>query len=116
GVHCIRGTAAVHLAVVGGGVGPGEVAVVPSITVIATANVVRMTGAGVVFADVDAETGLLTEAGLDEACARAQEEGRSVKAALPVHLNGLLCDMPALADVAAKRGIALIEDACHALG
>lgn len=115
-VACNSGTAALHLAVVGGGLGPGEVAVVPSITFIATANVVRMTGAEVVFADVDAETGLLTEAGLDEACARAQEQGRSVKAALPVHLNGLLCDMPALADVAAKRGIALIEDACHALG
>lgn len=115
-VACNSGTAALHLAVLSNGLGEGDTAIVPAITFLATANVARMNGAEIVFADVDAETGLLTADGLEEAVQRSKAQGRSSKVALPVHLNGLLCDMPALAKVAANSGIALIEDACHALG
>src|SRR4051812_14279313 len=52
-VACNSGTAALHLAALGLGLGPGDVAIVPSLTFLATTNVVRMTGAEVVFADVD---------------------------------------------------------------
>jgi UDP-4-amino-4,6-dideoxy-N-acetyl-beta-L-altrosamine transaminase len=110
------GTAALHLATMAIGLGPGDAAIVPTLTFLATANAVRMTGAEVVFADVDAETGLLTAATLEAAIARAQALGPKLRAALPVHLNGRVCDMPALAQVAAKHGLVLIEDACHALG
>ena len=88
----------------------------PAITFLATANAVRMTGAEVVFADVDPDTGLLTPDTLRAALARAEIAGARPRAALPVHLNGQVCDMDGLAAVAEGAGISLIEDACHALG
>jgi dTDP-4-amino-4,6-dideoxygalactose transaminase len=59
-VACNSGTAALHLAVMALDLGPGDAAIVPSITFLATANVARMVGAEVVFADVDPDTGLMT--------------------------------------------------------
>ena len=69
-VACSNGTAALHLAVLALGVQPGEVCIVPSITFLATANCARYVGAEVVFADVDPESGLMTEATLRDAVAR----------------------------------------------
>ena len=112
-VACNSGTAALHLAALALDLKEGEAAVVPAITFLATANAVRMTGAEVVFADVDAGTGLITPETL-EAARKRGEASSPVRAALPVHLNGRLCDMEGLA--AAAGGIALVEDACHALG
>jgi UDP-4-amino-4,6-dideoxy-N-acetyl-beta-L-altrosamine transaminase len=111
-VACNSGTAALHLAALALDLSEGQAAIVPAITFLATANTVRMTGAEVVFADVDADTGLLTAETLD--AARRRSAGRAIRAAFPVHLSGRLCDMPALA--AAADGMALVEDACHALG
>ena len=110
------GTAALHLAALAIGLRSGDLAIVPSLTFVATANVVRMTGAEVVFADVDPDTGLLTAGTLEQAIARAKKVGGTLKAAFPVHLNGQVCNMATLADVAAGHGMVLIEDACHALG
>ncbi len=115
-VACNSGTAALHLAVLAHDIGSGDAAIVPTLTFVATANVVRMTGAEAVFSDVDPDTGLMTPETLRSAIARAKAAGFTPKVALPVHLNGQLCDMPALAAVAAEAGIVLIEDACHALG
>ena len=56
---CSSGTAALHLMLLGLGVGPGDWVIVPSLTFLATANAVRYTGAEVYFADVNSETGLL---------------------------------------------------------
>ena len=110
------GTSALHLAALALGLGSGDAAVVPTMTFLATANAVQMTGADVVFADVDANSGLMTSASLEAALARAKGGPAKVKAAFPVHLNGQLCDMEGLASVAAHEGIELVEDACHALG
>jgi UDP-4-amino-4,6-dideoxy-N-acetyl-beta-L-altrosamine transaminase len=110
------GTAALHLAAMAIDLGPGQAAVVPAVTFLATANVVRMTGAEAVLADVDPDTGLLTPATFAAALDRAAAGGLKVTAALPVHLNGQVCDMPGLAELAEAKGIALVEDACHALG
>jgi UDP-4-amino-4,6-dideoxy-N-acetyl-beta-L-altrosamine transaminase len=115
-VICNSGTAALHLAAMALDLGPGDAAIVPTITFVATANVVRMTGAEVIFADVDPNSGLMTTDTFAAAWARATRAGYCVKAAFPVHLNGQLCDMPALGASAAEQGVALIEDACHALG
>jgi UDP-4-amino-4,6-dideoxy-N-acetyl-beta-L-altrosamine transaminase len=115
-VACNSGTAALHLAALALDLGPGEAAVVPAITFLATANVVRMTGAEVVFADVDSESGLMTSETLSAACSRARAGGKTVKAALPVHLNGQVCDLEGIAAVAKENGLELIEDACHAFG
>jgi UDP-4-amino-4,6-dideoxy-N-acetyl-beta-L-altrosamine transaminase len=113
-VACSNGTAALHLAMLALGVGPGEVAIVPSITFLATANCARYVGAEVVFADVDPGTGLMTPATLEEALGR---RGRlPVGAVLPVHLRGDACELPALRRIAENAGAALVEDACHALG
>ena len=113
-VVCASGTAGLHLATMALGLGPGDCAIVPTITFLATANAVRYVGAEVVFADVDAETGLLTPATLREALGRAG--GKQVKAVLPVHLGGRAADLRGIAAVAAEAGIDIVEDAAHAIG
>ncbi len=110
---CATGTAALHLASLALRLGPDDAAIVPAITFLATANAVRYVGAEVVFADVDADTGLM----LPEHVAAALEAGASrVKAVYPVHLNGQCGDPAGLRRLARERGIAVVEDACHALG
>jgi UDP-4-amino-4,6-dideoxy-N-acetyl-beta-L-altrosamine transaminase len=114
-VACNSGTAALHLAALAVDLGPGDAAIVPTMTFLATANIVRMTGAEIVFADVDPESGLMTPETLSAALQNAPSEPR-VKAAIPVHLNGQVCDLPGLAERTGARGVVMIEDACHALG
>lgn len=111
-VACNSGTAALHLAVLSVGIGPGDRAVVPSLTFLATANAVRYAGGEVVFADVDPDTGLT---GPEQVLAAAARVDGPVKAVLPVHLNGQAADSAAIAAVL-PTGTRLIEDACHALG
>ena len=112
-VACSNGTAALHLAMMALGVGEGDLCVAPSITFLATANCARYVGAEVVFADVDPLSGVMTPDTLADALERA---GRPVKAVLPVHLRGEMCDLPALAGLAGSAGGVLVEDAPHALG
>jgi UDP-4-amino-4,6-dideoxy-N-acetyl-beta-L-altrosamine transaminase len=109
-----NGTATLHLAMMSLGIGEGDVCVAPSITFLATANCARYVGAEVVFADVDPDSGLMTP----ETLARALDgaPGRRIKAVLPVHLRGDVCDLPALKAMASASGAVLVEDAPHALG
>jgi UDP-4-amino-4,6-dideoxy-N-acetyl-beta-L-altrosamine transaminase len=111
-VVCNSGTAALHLASMALKLGPDDQVVVPTITFVATANAPHFTGAEVVFADVDPDTGLLTAEHLEDALQRAPK----AKACFPVHLNGNACNMAAIQSVAARHGVRIIEDACHALG
>jgi UDP-4-amino-4,6-dideoxy-N-acetyl-beta-L-altrosamine transaminase len=113
-VAAANGTATLHLAMLALGVGEGEVCIVPSVTFLATANCARYVGAEVVFADVDPDSGLMTPDTLAAALARAGQ--RRVRAVLPVHLRGDVCDLPALRAMAAAAGAVLVEDAPHALG
>jgi UDP-4-amino-4,6-dideoxy-N-acetyl-beta-L-altrosamine transaminase len=115
-VSCANGTAALHLACLALGLGPGDTAIVPAITFVATANAARMVGAEVVFADVDPESGLMEAAHLAEAIDRALVAGRQPAVVLPVHLGGQCADLEAIARLARARRLAIIEDACHALG
>jgi UDP-4-amino-4,6-dideoxy-N-acetyl-beta-L-altrosamine transaminase len=112
-VACSNGTAALHLAMLAAGVGPGDAVVVPSVTFLATANSARLAGAEVVFADVDPDTGLMTAETLAEAMSRS---ALPVKAVAPVHLAGRTVHLPSIAVQAAEVGATVIEDACHALG
>lgn len=112
-VVCSSGTAALHLAALALGLGEGDAVIVPTLTFLATANAARYVGAEVVFADVDAETGLLTEATLESALARA---GGKARALFPVHLNGQCVDMARIGSLATRHGLFVVEDACHALG
>lgn len=113
-VACSNGTAALHLALAGLGVGEGDVCIAPAVSFLSTATAIRFCGAEVVFADVDADTGLMTPGTLDTAFEAAGT--RAVKAVLPVHLGGRLCDVFGLETVARAHGAVLLEDACHALG
>lgn len=112
-VVCSNGTTALHLAVLASGIGRGDTAIVPSITFLATANAVRMAGGDVCFADVNPETGLMTLETLKEALKRA---GTSVKAVMPVHMNGQADEMEAIHAFARDKGLKVITDCCHALG
>lgn len=115
-VACANGTAALHLAMLALGIGPGDAVIVPSITFLATANAARYVGAEVAFADVDPDTGLLRRQDAEAALARAHARGWRVRAILPVHLAGQPADMEGLAALAAEHGLVLVEDACHAIG
>ena len=113
-IACSNGTAALHLAMLALGVQSGDAVIAPSITFLATANCARYVGADVVFADVDPQSGLMTPETLAEALSRVG--GRRLRAVLPVHLRGDVCDLPALAALAEQSGAVLVEDAPHALG
>ncbi len=112
-VSCNSATAGLHLAALALDLKPGDTAVVPTVTFLATANAVRFTGADVVFADVDPETGLMTPETLEDAINRAP---KPPKAVFPVHLNGQPCEMPAISTIARRHNIRVVEDAAHALG
>ncbi len=112
-VVCANGTAALHLAYAALGLGPGDAVIVPAITFAATANAARLTGADVVFADIDPDTGLMRPEDLQQALERAS---MTVEAVAPVHLAGRSCAMPDIAAIADSCGLRLVEDACHALG
>lgn len=110
---CSSGTAALHLSALALRIGPGASVIVPAVTFAATANVVRHVGAEVVFADVDPDTGLMTPETLSAAL---EAGGDAVCAVYPVHLAGQCADMAALGALARARGLAVVEDAAHALG
>lgn len=110
-----NGTTGLHLCADALGLGPGDAAVVPSLTFLATANAVRYTGAEVIFADVDPDTGLMTAETLREALGRVPR-GLSVKAVFPVHLGGQVAAPQEIGAEARARSLYVVEDACHALG
>jgi len=105
-------TAALHLALLALGIGPGDRVAVPAFSWLATANVVVLVGADPVFIDIERES-----FGMDPAClATALNGPRPIKAIIVVHALGLMADVAALARLATERGIPLIEDAACALG
>lgn len=107
---CASGTAALHLALVALGIGPGdEVITVPN-TFIATTEVMREVGARFVFVDVDSRTQQMDVSQVEAAITP------HTRAIVPVHLFGIPVDMPALLPIAARHGIPVIEDACQAHG
>ena len=102
-------TAALHLALVASGVGPGDEVVTTPLTFCATVNAILHTGATPVFADVDPATLCLDPERVAEAVTPR------TRALLPVHFAGRLCDMRALEGVAARHGLLVIEDCAHAI-
>jgi len=110
------GTAALHLALLELGAGPGTSVVVASMTFAASANAVAYTGAAPVFVDSRLGDGNVDPALLLEAVDTLQTEGQSVAAAMTVDLFGRCADYAALAGGLADRGVPLLEDAAEALG
>jgi perosamine synthetase len=104
------GTAALHLALVALGVGPGDEVLVPDFTFPASANAVEHAGATPVLVDIRLDTFNVDVDRLQEAVTPR------TRAILPVHLFGLPADMDPVLDVARKRGLLVVEDAACALG
>jgi dTDP-4-amino-4,6-dideoxygalactose transaminase len=104
------GTAALQVALLAHGIGPGDEVITTPFTFAATANAILATGARPVFADVSEEDFNLDPAGAGERI------GARTRALLPVHLYGQPADMEAFAALARRRGLVLIEDACQAAG
>ncbi|WP_395454020.1 UDP-4-amino-4,6-dideoxy-N-acetyl-beta-L-altrosamine transaminase (plasmid) [Azospirillum melinis] len=115
-VACANGTAALRLVYAALGIGPGDAVVVPSNTFLATASAARHAGAEVAFADVDPDSGLMGVAEAEAAIDRAAKAGWRVRALAPVHYAGQTAPMDGLAALAQAEGLALVEDAAHAIG
>ncbi|MET9397560.1 DegT/DnrJ/EryC1/StrS family aminotransferase [Kitasatospora sp. NPDC002965] len=103
-------TTALHLALIGAGVGPGDEVVVPSLSFVATANAVTYVGAVPVFADVDPATGNLTAATVEPLLTPR------TRAVVVVDQGGVPVDLDAVRAVAGPRGITVVEDAACGAG
>ena len=110
------GTAALHLALLDVGAGPGRVVVVPTMTFAASANAVVYTGAKPVFVDADPRDGNVDPGLLMEAVDTLRREGKDIAAVMTVDLFGRCADHATIAPALADRGIPLLEDAAEALG
>jgi perosamine synthetase len=109
-VSCSNGTAALHLALLGYGIGAGDEVIVPDLTFAATINTVIHAGATPVIVDVDRRTW-----NIDPARVAAAITPRT-RAIMPVHLYGQPADMDALDRIARRHGLRIIEDAAEAIG
>jgi UDP-4-amino-4-deoxy-L-arabinose-oxoglutarate aminotransferase len=109
-VALCSGTAGMHLVFHALGIGPGDEVVTPSLTWVSTVNLIVLSGATPVFADVDRDTLLVTP---DTLRRRFTPRTRLV---VPVHFAGAPVDLGAIRALAAGVGAAVIEDAAHALG
>ena len=111
--HCVgvaSGTAAISILLQAAGVGPGDEVIVPAMTFFSSAQAVLAIGAIPVLCDVEAGSGLID---VDLA---AELVSPRTAAILVVHLYGQVCDMAAVAALAGRHGLAVVEDAAHAHG
>ncbi len=104
---CSNGTTALHLALLGLGLRPGDEVIVPSMTYIATANAVRYCGAEPVFVDIDPETWCISPSEIERAITPR------TRGIIAVHLMGHPSDMDAINEVAAINGLWVVEDAAE---
>lgn len=120
------GTTALHLALMGAGVGPGSEVAMSTLTFIAPANAVRYVGAWPAFIDADPQYWEMDVAKLadflDRGCERRdgalynRATGRPVRAILPVDILGHPVDMDAILELAARHSLKVVEDATESLG
>jgi perosamine synthetase len=104
------GTAALHLALVAAGIGPGHEVILPDFTMIASAAAICYTGAKPVFVDCERDTWNLD---VQQVSAKLSERTRAI---MPVHIYGLPCDMKPLNALAKERSLLVVEDAAEAIG
>ncbi|MBF7144577.1 MULTISPECIES: UDP-4-amino-4,6-dideoxy-N-acetyl-beta-L-altrosamine transaminase [Pseudomonas] len=116
GVMVCNATAALHIACLAAGLGPGDWLWTSPNTFLASANCGLYCGAQVDFVDIDPLTWNLSAKALAHKLALAEREGRLPKVVVAVAFAGQSCDMAALATLAQRYGFTLIEDASHAVG
>jgi dTDP-3-amino-3,4,6-trideoxy-alpha-D-glucose transaminase len=109
-VGVASGTAALTLALLAAGIGPGDEVVVPGHTFIASALGVLHAGATPVFCDVERDTGLIDHAGIEAVLSPR------TAAVIAVHLYGQACEMRRIGAIARRRGLFVLEDAAQAHG
>ena len=109
-------TAALHVACLALGVGPGDVVWTVPNTFVASANCALYCGASVDFVDIDADTWNLSVERLREKLAEAARAGRVPKVLIPVHFSGQATDQEAIWELAKQYGFKVIEDASHGIG
>jgi len=104
------GTAALHTALIAGGIGPGDEVIVPVLTYVATAMAVLQVGAVPKFVDADGDTWNIDATRIEEVVTDR------TRAIIPVHVGGVACDMRAIEEIARRHDLLIIEDASHAHG
>jgi perosamine synthetase len=109
-VAVTNGTVALHLALLGVGLGPGDEVIVPSLTYVAPVNAIRYVGATPIFADVNSLTWQIDPAHV------ARLITARTRAILAVHTYGQACDLSALTSLCEKHNLRLIEDCAEAFG
>lgn len=116
GIAVNSGTSALHLCLLAAGVGEGDVVVTTPFSFVASANCILYVRARPVFVDVDPVTLTLDPERFERAVQAIGRSGQRVKAVIPVHVFGQAADMDAIVAIAERHGIAVIEDACEAIG
>jgi dTDP-4-amino-4,6-dideoxygalactose transaminase len=112
-VGVASGSDALVLALMALGIGPGEAVLTSPMSYVATAEAITRVGARPLFADIGEDFNLSVPA--VEAVARRARELR-LRAVIPVHLFGRTCEIEAIVEVARAHGLAVVEDACQAIG
>jgi dTDP-4-amino-4,6-dideoxygalactose transaminase len=106
-----NGTAALHLALLAAGIGPGDEVILPSLNFVAAANTIVNVGADPVFCDVVGPGDLNMDPSDVEAAV-----GPATRAIVVLHYGGFPCDIAGVLEIAERHGLTVIEDAAHALG
>ncbi len=106
------GTAALHLAMMALGIGPGDAVITSPITFLASANCARYCGAEVFFADIDPQTACLSASEVDELL----QTHTNIKAIIPIDFGGHPADLEGIRKIANTYKVSIVEDACHAVG
>jgi dTDP-4-amino-4,6-dideoxygalactose transaminase len=102
-------TAALEMAAILAGIGPGDEVIMPSFTFVSTANAFVLRGGVPVFVDIRPDTLNLDERLIEAAITRA------TRAVVPVHYAGVPCEMDAINDIARRHGLLVVEDAAQAI-
>ncbi len=109
-------TAALHIACLAAGLGPGDRLWTSPVTFVASANCGLYCGATVDFVDIDPHTYNMSVSALEQKLQMAKANGTLPKVVIPVHLAGQSCEMEAIQRLAKEYGFTVIEDASHAIG
>jgi dTDP-4-amino-4,6-dideoxygalactose transaminase len=115
-IGCASGTDALLLVLLAWEIGPGDAVICPAFTFHATAEQVALLGATPVFADVEADTFNIDPASLERAVATAKARGLKPRAIIPVDLFGLPADHDAIASIAERHGLLVLDDAAQSFG